>query len=106
AAGGPRCPKPPATSSCELIPLPRCHSPHLRGGLSIEGGWEETGSLDLPTSNFQLAAPHAIPTVVAQIAVAVSHRDGAAVVAARGVGLEAGELFAAGRVGLGLVRHP
>lgn len=33
---------------------------------------------------------------MAQVAVAVSHRDAAAVVATGGVGLEAGELFAAG----------
>ena len=42
-----------------------------------------------------LRAPHAVAAVVAEVAVAVPHGDGAAVVAAGGVELEAGELLAA-----------
>src|SRR5947208_1747862 len=47
-----------------------------------------------------LRTPHAVAAVVAQVAVAVADGDGAAVVAAWGVELEAGELVAAdGRAG-------
>ena len=45
-----------------------------------------------------LRAPHAVATVVAEVAVAVANGDGAAVVATGGVELEAGELLAAGGV--------
>ena len=42
-----------------------------------------------------LRTPHAVAAVVAEVAVAVADGDGAAVVAAGGVELEAGELVAA-----------
>jgi hypothetical protein len=42
-----------------------------------------------------LRATHAAAAVVAEVAIAVSHRNGAAIVARRGIGLERGELFAA-----------
>ena len=45
---------------------------------------------------FQLRTPHAVPAVVAEVAVAVPHGDGAAVIATGGIQLEAGELFLAG----------
>jgi hypothetical protein len=45
--------------------------------------------------NRWLGTPHTIPTIVAQIAVPIPHRDRPAVVAARGVELKAGELLAA-----------
>src|SRR4029079_14030245 len=41
-----------------------------------------------------LRAPHAVPAVVAEVAVAVADGDGAAVVATGGVELEASELVA------------
>ena len=41
-----------------------------------------------------LGAAHAIPAIVAQVTVAIPHRDGSAVVAGRGIGLEGGELVA------------
>ncbi len=46
----------------------------------------------IPPDN-PLRATHAVATVVAQVTVAIPHRDGTAVVATRCVGLEAGELF-------------
>jgi len=42
-----------------------------------------------------LRTPHTVPAVVTQVAVAVADGDGAAVVARRGIELEAGELIAA-----------
>ena len=43
-----------------------------------------------------LRTAHRVSAVVAQVTIAVANGDGAAVVAARGVELEAGELFFAG----------
>lgn len=43
---------------------------------------------------FVLATPHRVATIVAQVAIPISHRDRSAVVARRRVGLETGELLA------------
>ena len=48
------------------------------------------------------ATAHARAAVVAEVAVAGADGDGAAVVAGWGVGLEVGELLAAGRRGAGI----
>src|SRR5262245_15706889 len=56
-----------------------------------------------------LRATHAVAAVVAAVTISVANRDRTAVVAARGVGLEAGELIAPAStdraVGLDLERH-
>jgi len=44
-----------------------------------------------------LRTPHTVAAVVAEVAIAVAHGNGAAVVATGGIGLEGGELFVAGR---------
>src|SRR4051812_35763654 len=49
----------------------------------------------ITTHSVPLRASHAVPAVVAQVAIPVSYRDRAAVVATGGVELELGELLAA-----------
>lgn len=52
-----------------------------------------------------LGAAHAAAAVVAEVAVAGSDGDRAAAIAGGGIGLEVGELLAAGRVGAGVFGH-
>ncbi len=44
-------------------------------------------------SDFSLAAAHAVPAIVAEVAVAITHRDATAVIATWGVDLESCELI-------------
>lgn len=69
-------------------------------------GCRKSGLVPYPASRVLVsAAAHAAATIVAQVAIAVPHGDRAATVARRRVGLEVGELLAAGRGGAGVFEH-
>ena len=80
-------------------------SPHPASRIMLcEAGARIENATLAPRRSF-LAATHAAAAVVAEVAVAGADGDGAAVVAGRGVGLEVGELLAAGGVGALVFEH-
>ena len=93
AARGLLCPSPPATSSGLSV-----RGQGFRGRSSgSDGLWPKQISLtpDLSSLTPLLTTSHTVATVVAKVAIAATHGDRAAVVAAGSVGLEAGELLLA-----------
>jgi hypothetical protein len=64
-------------------------------GIPNEKGSDSHRSLRKIYLDFSSRATHALPTVVAQVAIPVSHRDRSAVVAGGGVTLKTGELAVA-----------
>ena len=61
--------------------------------LAVDSTWPPTRTC---VAVYTLRTSHRTAAVVAEVAIAVADGDGAAVVAGWGVGLEVGELFAAG----------